>query len=191
MRRSLNDKSSVRVTRTEHTSAPIFNIRDNIEPKWHPTTQQGEGLPTVAGVYRFRVPRENFPDETIEFLAMLRWRRHGVRHILFPSFEYFVDDEFITIPEGTMWAYPERDDPKLLADGKFPIVQSVADSALRCPFCRKLPQLAGHKVDLETGDIFTTSHPYRFNRLWFTCCEWIAPAPRESLTRLIIDWNTR
>ncbi|PHM72306.1 hypothetical protein [Xenorhabdus sp. KJ12.1] len=183
MNRTFSDKSVVRTS--------IAEKADVAHKKWFQTTPDGKGLPEVPGVYRFRVPMEHSPDEKIEFLSLLRWRRHGMKNILLPVFEYFVDDEFITIPEGTEWAHPELDDPQILSNDSFPIVQPISNIILPCPFCKTKPILRGRKIDLETGDKFTTSLPYRFNQFWFVCCEWIAPAPRHTIKRLIDDWNNR
>lgn len=157
--------------------------------KWNPTTAQGEGLPKIPGVYRFRVPMEHDPDQRIEFLALLRWRRHGVHNILFPTFEYFVDDEFLTIPNGTEWSEPLPCDPLMLANDAFPVVENVSGKVSACPFCKRIPTIAGRKIDLSTGDHYSVSKPYRYNQLWFECCNWIAPVPRETISRLICDWN--
>lgn len=181
MRRTFLDKS-----------AALFSIVGNDHAdkrQWFDTKPHGYGLPTVPGVYRFRVPMEHDKDEKVEFLALLRWRRHGTKIILFPTFEYFLDDEFITIPEGTQWAYRESGDPQILAPDSFPIVQEIHEKVRPCPFCSKTPSLAGRKVCLTTHDSYNTSIPYRFNQFWFTCCEWIAPAPRQTINTLIRDWN--
>lgn len=181
MRRTFSDKSAAISSIATQGSA--------CNKKWFAASPQGDGLPDVPGVYRFRVPMEHSPDENIEFLALLRWRRHGMKNILFPTFEYFVDDEFITIPEGTEWAYREQCDPQMLSHDSFPIIQRLDDITATCPFCKNKPVLSGKKIDLETGDKFSTSLPYRFNQFWFTCCEWIAPAARPTIKQLIDDWN--
>ncbi len=181
MRRSFHDKSAVVSTIAEADLSPV--------KEWFPTTPTGDGLPKDPGVYRFRIPMEHTPDESIEFLALLRWRRHGVKNILFPTFEYFVDDEFITIPEGTEWSHREPGDPDFLLPDAFPVVQPVSDIVHACPFCKKMPQIKGRKIDLISGDKFSTALPYRFNQFWFVCCEWIAPASRKTMTQLINDWD--
>ena len=181
MRRAFSDKSAAILS--------IATQETEIHKRWFATTPQGDGLPDVPGVYRFRVPMEHSPEQKIEFLALLRWRRHGMKNILFPTFEYFIDDEFITIPEGTEWTHREPGDPEMLSQDSFPIVQRISEITSSCPFCKNRPTLSGRKVDLETGDRYSTSLPYRFNQFWFTCCEWIAPAPRQTIERLIDDWN--
>lgn len=181
MRRSFSDRSAA--------VSSISDTDNSTISQWFDTTRQGGGLPDTPGVYRFRVPMEHQPDDKIEFLALLRWRRHGIKSLLLPTFEYFVDDEFITIPEGTQWAAARPGDQQLLSPDVYPILLSPDIVVRICPFCRKVPVLAGHKVCLRTGDRFTTSLPYRFNQFWFTCCEWIAPAPRPTIEHLISDWN--
>lgn len=183
MRRSFADKSAA------VTSITSLSPQDKRE--WFRTQPDGVGLPAVPGVYRFRVPMEHSPDEKIEFLAQLRWRRWGMKILLLPTFEYPVDDEFITIPEGTEWSQPQPGDPEVLSDDAFPIVQRIDHIITACPFCRKKPSLAGSKIDLHNGDAYTTTKPFRFNQFWFTCCEWIAPAPRSTISQLIRDWNDR
>lgn len=181
MRRSFSDKS-----------AAILSIADKEtvdHKKWFTTTQQGEGLPDVPGVYRFRVPIEHHTKHKIEFLAFMRWRRYGMKNILFPTFENFIDDEEITIPEGTEWTYSEPDDPKILPQASFPIVQQFAEVTSQCPFCKNKPTLVGRKIDLETRDGCSTALPFQFNQFWFSCCEWIAPVPRLTIEQLINDWN--
>ncbi|EOC0011627.1 hypothetical protein ACI0X9_003312 [Cronobacter turicensis] len=180
MRRTFFDKS-----------AAMFSLTDKYADKsyWSDTTPNGDGLPSIPGVYRFRVPIENDISEKIEFLSLLRWRRVGARNILFPTFEYFTDENVATIPEGTQWAYREQNDPQLLSPDSFPIVQQIADKTLPCPFCSKIPTLAGTRRCMTTLERYATPLPYQFNQFWFTCCEWIAPAPRSTINGLINDWN--
>lgn len=160
-------------------------------PVWHPVKTNGEGLPSTPGVYRFRVPIESQPHETVEFLAQLRWRKHGVHQILMPTFEYVLDDEFITLPEGTYWRERLQDDPGVLGPTEFPIAPEMAHGAKECPFCHQQPVINGEKIKADDGDLYYTHIPYRFNRFWFHCCEWIGKAPRPSITVLKNDWSKR
>lgn len=164
-------------------------ITKNITRFWRKTSPQGVGLPQEEGVYRFRVPLECAPSETIEFLAKVRMRRHGVHTVIFPTFEYFLDDEFLVIPEGTRWREAEHYDPQELGNDSFPVVQKIDHLVKECPFCSGKPTLAGNKIDPDNGDVFATNHPYKFNRFWLTCCEWIAPVPRPSIMEVVDLWN--
>lgn len=158
---------------------------------WHVVDTKGHGLPTTPGVYRFRVPMESQPGETVEFMAQLRWRKHGVHHILMPTFEYVLDDEFITLPEGTCWRDRLPADPDVLGPTDFPIAPEMAQGAAACPFCHQLPVINGEKIKEDDGDLYYTRIPYKFNRFWFTCCEWVGKAPRPSIAILKNDWSHR
>ncbi|MEQ4672077.1 hypothetical protein AB7W30_18890 [Providencia manganoxydans] len=166
---------------------PIPAISDH----WHPVGTRGEGLPTTPGVYRFRVPMESRPEETVEFLAQLRWRKHGVHQVLMPTFEYVLDDEFITLPEGTYWRERVPGDPETLGVTQFPIAPEMAHGATECPFCHQQPVINGEKIKEDDGDRYYTHIPYKFNRFWFSCCEWISKAPRPSISALKHDWSQR
>lgn len=156
---------------TDPISVPLAN------DGWIIVGTRGEGLPTTPGVYRFRVPMESRPEETVEFLAQLRWRKHGVHHVLMPTFEYVLDDEFITLPEGTHWRERVSGDPEALGPTQFPIAPEMAQGAATCPFCHQQPTINGEKIKEDDGDRYYTNIPYKFNRFWFTCCEWVGKAP--------------
>ena len=163
--------------------------RISTEPSWTPVGTQGEGLPTKAGVYRFSVPREADSSEHIEFLALVRWRKHGVHQLLFPTFEYIVCDENIVLPEGTCWREREPWDPDTLGETEFIIVPEMSAGAQCCPFCKEIPRVVGDKYNFEFQENYITKMPHRFNRLWFRCCKWVAPVPTSGIQSLITAWN--
>lgn len=156
---------------------------------WYQVEPNGKGLPNEPGVYRFRVPMEANPEEAIEFLALMRWRKHGVHSLLSPTFEYLVDDESFTVPEGTYWRPREASDPSMLSSREFLITAEMEDGLKPCPFCKSIPIISGDKISKEDGSHYHTNAPYRFNRFWLNCCEWVAPASRPTIGKLKQAWG--
>lgn len=181
------DSQSISPLADDANHSPTIDVTD----RWYPVGTKGEGLPTSPGVYRFRVPMESRPEETVEFLAQLRRRKHGVHHVLMPTFEYVLDDEFIILPEGTHWRERVPGDPESLGETELPIVSEMAQGAAVCPFCHQRPTINGEKIKEDDGDLYYTRIPYKFNRFWFTCCEWVGKAPRPSISILKHDWSQR